>query len=262
MLRIHRIGLREIHLQLLEPFRISSGVCTDRRILLLELTDADGVTGWAECVADEQPNYSPETIDTAWWAIREWVAPRILGRALDGPEVVHDILARDFRGHLMAKASVEMGCWEVAARLAQVSLAALLRGTRDNVATGISIGIQASPDALVDCARRALDEGYQKIKLKIQPGADIEYVRAVREALGPSAPLMADANSAYTLPDADRIAQLDAFDLLMIEQPLGQDDVVQHATLQRQLRTAICLDESITDVDRAEDMIALQSGAL
>ncbi|MEO7217734.1 MAG: o-succinylbenzoate synthase [Gemmatimonadaceae bacterium] len=262
MLTIARIKLREIHLPLLEPFRISSGVSISRRILVLELTDIDGLTGWSECVAEEQPNYSPETVDTAWWAIREWVAPRIIGKMIAGPEIVHDILERDFRGHLMAKAGVEMGCWDVAARRAGTSLSKLLGGTRDRVATGISIGIQDEPAELVRRASEARDAGYQKIKLKIQPGADLHYVRAVRDALGPDAALMADANSAYTLNDIELLARLDDFGLIMLEQPLAQDDVVQHATLQRRMKTPICLDESITDVARAEAMIELGSGRI
>jgi o-succinylbenzoate synthase len=264
MLRIARITLREIRLPLKEPFRISSGLVTERRIALLELESADGggVTGWSECVAAEQPNYSEETIDTAWLAIREWVAPRIVGRELAGPEAVHAVLARDFRGHRMAKAAVEMGCWELAARLCGLPLARLLGGTRDRIVTGISLGIQDSPDALVRRARAALEQGYRKIKIKIAPGADVAYVRAVRDALGPNIHLMADANSAYTLDDAELLAQLDAFDLLMLEQPLGRDDLVRHAKLQRVLKTPLCLDESITDVERAEDMIALGSGRI
>lgn len=262
MLHIVSITLREIGLRLREPFRISSGVCSERRICLLELVHADGVAGWAECVAGELPNYSAETIDTAWMAIRGWVAPRVVGRDFDGPEAIHAALARDFRGHNMAKAAVEMACWDVAARLRGVPLSVLLGGTRQRVATGISIGIQSSPQALVERAVAARALGYRKIKVKIQPGADVEYVRAVREALGPDAPMMADANSAYTLGDADHLTRLDDFDLVMIEQPLGQDDLVRHAELQRRLHTPICLDESITDVDRAEDMIALGSGRI
>jgi O-succinylbenzoate synthase len=245
-----------------EPFRISSGVVTERRIFLLELFEADGAHTWAECVAGERPNYSPETVDTAWFAIREWAAPRVLGRSLDGPEVVHDILERDFRGHNMAKAAVEMGCWAIAAAKQGASLSEVLGGTRDRVPTGISIGIQASPEALVERAERALAAGYRKIKLKIQPGADVPYVRAVRDALGRDVHLMADANSAYTLADAGHLQRLDPLDLIMLEQPLGRDDLVRHAQLQRRLKTPICLDESITDVDRAEDMIALGSGRI
>jgi O-succinylbenzoate synthase len=262
MLRIERIALREIRLALREPFRISSGVVTERRIFLLELSEADGPTVWAECVAGENPNYSPETVDTAWYAIKEWIAPRVLGRSLDGPEVVHELLARDFRGHNMAKAAVEMGTWAVAAEQQGVSLSQLLGGTRERVPTGISIGIQANPEALVERAKRALASGYRKIKLKIQPGADVPFVNAVREALGPDVHLMADANSAYTLADADHLQKLDALDLIMLEQPLGRDDLVRHAELQRRLKTPICLDESITDVERAEDMIALGSGRI
>jgi O-succinylbenzoate synthase len=261
-MRIQTITLREIRLPLKEPFRISSGVVTDRRICLLTLTDADGTVAWSECVAGEQPNYSAETIDTAWTAIEQWLAPRVLGADIAEPSDVFSILDRNIVGHQMAKAAIEMGCWDLAARQRNVPLSRLLGGTRDRVATGISIGIQANPAALVERARAAYDAGYRKIKVKIQPGSDIEFVRAVREALGPDVHMMADANSAYTLDDIDHLAQLDAFNLIMVEQPLGRDDVVRHAALQRRMTTPICLDESITSVERAEDMIALGSGRI
>jgi O-succinylbenzoate synthase len=262
MIRIARITLREIRLPLREPFRISSGVVHERRIALLELADVDGATGWSECVAFEEPFYSPDTIDTAWLAISRWVAPRVLGRPLEHPRDLFPALERDFRGHLMAKAAVEMGVWVVAAERAGVPLARLLGGTRDTIETGISLGIQRSPEALVERARAALAEGYRKVKLKIEPGADVEYVTAVREALGPDAPLMADANNAYTLADAAHLARLDALGLMMIEQPLAWDDLVQHAELQRRLATPLCLDESITSLDRARDMVALGAGRI
>jgi O-succinylbenzoate synthase len=259
---IDRIVIREIRLQLREPFRISSGVVQERRIALLELTDRDGATTWSECVAGEQPNYSPETIDTAWLAIREWLAPRLLGVRLDGPEVVHGLLGENIRGHQMAKAALEMGVWGLAAEIAGEPLAALLAGTRARVATGISLGIQPRPELLVERALAAVASGYRKVKVKIRPGQDVDYVRAVRDAVGPDVELMADANSAYRLDDAAHLAQLDALGLLMLEQPLGDDDLVQHAALQRQLATPICLDESITSVDRARDMITLGSGRI
>jgi O-succinylbenzoate synthase len=259
-LRLAAVELREIRLPLVEPFRISSGVCTERRILLLRLRDASGATGWSECVAGEQPNYSAETIDTAWWAIRAWLAPRLLGVALDGPDAAHDRLAAGVVGHPMAKAALEMGLWDVAARIAGVPLARLLGGTRAQVAVGISLGIQDSPEALAERVDRARAEGYARIKVKIKPGADVAYVAAAREALGPGVPLSADANSAYTLADAAHLARLDAFELAMLEQPLGQDDLVRHAELQRRLRTPLCLDESITDVARCEDALTLGSG--
>jgi O-succinylbenzoate synthase len=262
MLRLDRLVLREIRLALKEPFRISSGVCTERRILLLELYDVDGAMTWAECVAGEQPNYSPETIDTAWFAIREWLAPRLLGRSFDGPEVIHGVLDQNVRGHNMAKAALEMGMWALAATQEGVSLSHRLGGTRERIPTGISLGIQNTPEALVQRAKAAFEQGYRKIKLKIQPGQDVDYVRAVRNALGRDVHLMADANSAYRLADADHLAELDAFDLIMIEQPLGRDDLVRHAKLQRRLKTRLCLDESITDADRAEDMIELGAGKI
>ena len=262
MIHIDRITLREIRLALKEPFRISSGVVSERRVCLLELADAEGGVGWSECVAGERPNYSPETIDTAWFAIREWLAPRVLGRDFQRAELVWPALDQNVRGHNMAKAALEMGCWDIAARTEAISLSRLLGGTRDRVATGISIGIQASSDALVERATAAFAQGYRKIKVKIEPASDVDFVRAVRGALGSDVHLMADANSAYTLADAEHLAQLDDFDLIMIEQPLGRDDLVRHASLQRRLRTPICLDESITGAERAEDMIALGSGKI
>lgn len=261
MIRFQEITLREISLPLKEPFRISSGLCTDRRIMLLQLRDADGVTMWSECVAGEAPNYSSETIDTAWVVITEYVAPRVLGAEFHQPSEVHPALERNFRGHHMAKATIEMAAWGLAAERDGLPVARLIGGTRTEIATGISIGIQSSPQVLVERVGRALADGYRKIKLKIEPGHDIAYVRAVREAF-PDAPLMADANNAYTVDDTDHLRELDDLDLIMIEQPLAYDDIIRHAELQRALRTPICLDESITNVERAEDMIALKSGRI
>jgi len=261
MIRIEEITLREIRLPLKEPFRISSGLCTERRIMLLHLRDADGTEVWSECVAGEAPNYTSETIDTAWYAIAEYVAPRVLGVEFAHPKDVHPALELNFRGHNMAKAAIEMGAWGLAAEQKQTSLSRLLGGTRNGIETGISIGIQSNPAALVERAGRAIKEGYHKIKMKIEPGHDVEFVRAVRTAF-PDAPLMADANNAYTLRDIDRLKQLDDFDLIMIEQPLAFDDIIRHAELQRVMKTPICLDESITSVEKAEDMISLGAGRI
>jgi O-succinylbenzoate synthase len=267
VIRIDHLALREIRLPLKEPFRISSGLVNDRRILLLELGDGDGSSVWSECVAGEGPHYSPETIDTAWMAISEWILPRVRGVEFARPDEVNPALDRDFRGHNMAKAAVEMGVWAMDAVREGVPLAQRVAGAggerrevRRAIETGISLGIQADPAALVERAAAARDAGYRKIKIKIAPGADVEYVAAVRGALGPEAPLMADANSAYTLNDAAHLARLDDLDLVMIEQPLAHDDLVRHAELQRRLRTPLCLDESITSVARAEDMLTLGSG--
>lgn len=262
MLQIQSLTLREISLTLKEPFQISSGTQSRRRILLVHLRSADGAEGWGECTAGENPNYSPETTDTAWLAIRQWVAPRVLGKAFAGPEEVHGALEVSFRGHNMAKAAVEMAAWELAARAEGVSLARKIGGTRDRIQVGISLGIQESPQKLVEKALGSLERGYKKVKIKIKPGSDYEYIRAVRDAAGPDAPLMADANNAYTLGDLDALQRLDELGLLMIEQPLSWEDLLRHAELQKHLKTPICLDETITSLERAADMIALQSGKI
>lgn len=259
-LLVRRVVLRELRMPLRRPFRISSGVQTERRILLLELEDADGTTGWSECVAQERPNYGPETVDTAWWALREWLVPRVLDRPLSGPEAVEAMLADGVRGHRMAKAGLEMGCWELAARKAALPLSRLLGGSRETVETGISLGIQPSPAALAERVREAVASGYRRIKVKIRPGSDREHLAAAREAAGSETPLMADANAAYAPSDADRLAALDAFGLIMLEQPLAAGDLLRHADLQRRLETPICLDESLTSPERVEDMIRLDAG--
>ncbi len=259
-LRVTRITLREIQLTLREPFQISSGLTTVRRILLLELEDRDGHTAWSECVAGEHPNYSAETIDTAWLAITEWIGPWALAHGIADPSGIDARLSRSIRGHFMAKAAVEMGIWGLWATRDRTSLSRLIGGERTQIATGISIGIQDSHETLVASARASLAAGYRKIKIKIRPGADLEYIAAVREELGGKAPLMADANSAYSLSQADHLAELDPFKLMMIEQPLAHDDLRRHAQLQDLISTPICLDESITNVDRAQDMLALGSG--
>jgi O-succinylbenzoate synthase len=260
-MRVSRITLREIRLPLQEAFRISSGAVRERRIMLLALECADGVMAWSECVAGEWPNYSAETIDTAWHAIREWLAPRVLGVELAEARGVHDMLGRDVRGHAMAKAALEMGVWALEAEMRGRPLARLLGGTRDRVAVGISLGLQDSAGALVERALAAADRGYRRIKLKIAPGADVENVRIVRAAL-PDADLSVDANAAYERGDAGRLMLLDAFGLVMIEQPLEPDDLLGHAELQATLRTPICLDESITAAARVSDMVRLGSGRI
>ena len=258
---LERIELREIHLPLVEPFKISSGTVDTRRVLLVELIDHDGVVAWAEGVAMARPNYSPETVDSCWQAIREWVAPRVLGVAFDHPAAVAAALDKGFRGHRMAKAAVEMGCWGLAAVRAGIARARLLGGTRERIATGISLGIQPSPEALVAKVEAALAEGYRKVKIKIEPGADLDYLQAARRA-APGAGLMADANSAYTLADRRHLVRFDPLGLMMIEQPLGWNDLRQHAELQRWIATPICLDETITSLGRAEEMVAFGSGRI
>ncbi len=262
MLLVKKITLREIQLPLKEPFRISSGEETERRIALVEIEDADGFIAWGECVAGAGPNYAPECIDTAWTMMRDWVAPRVLGREFKGPEQIAPVLDHNFRGNNMAKAAIEMALWDLAAQVQNVSLSKLLGGTREKIPTGISVGLQDSPEILAKKTVKALEEGYKKVKIKISPGKDIQYVRAAYTEAGPHAELMVDANNAYTLKDTDHLRKLDEFGLMMIEQPLAWDDVLRHAILQAELRTPICLDESITNLDRAEDMIKYKAGRI
>ncbi len=261
-LRVTNATLREIELPLVERFAISSGWTDRRRILLLEMRDESGASAWSECVCGSLPNYSPETVDTAWLALERWLIPRILGREIATFGAVTEALDRGVQGHPMAKAAIEMGVWGLAAERDQVSLSSLVGGTRDRVPTGISLGIQESPAALADKALAAAELGYRKIKAKIAPGRDIEYVAAVREALGPEAPVAVDANAAYALEDADHLAKLDPLGLIMIEQPLAAGDLVRHAKLQTRLATPLCIDESVDGPASCEDMLELGSGRI
>lgn len=272
MIRLARITLREIRLPLVEPFRTSSGTVDVRRVLLLALADASGEEVWSECVAQERPDYSPDTVDTCWLAIQDWLAPRVLGHAIAEPGDAQALLGAGVRGHHMARAAIEMGIWATAAVLDGVPLAVRLHGAsaltggdapRRRVFTGIAIGRQGSAAASGERARAAASEGYQRIKLKIGPEDAVATVAAARAAVGPAVQLSADANSSFTLDDPAHVATLealDAFGLTMIEQPLAADDLRRHAVLQQRLTTPICLDESITGIESAEDMLALGSG--
>jgi O-succinylbenzoate synthase len=252
--RVERLELRLLRLPLVHFFETSFGRSYDRHFLLVTLHDG-GVEGWGECVAEAGPFYSPETTETAWHVISEFVAPRILNARLDHPREIPPALAA-IRGHRMAKAAVEMAAWDLYARQQGTALSRALGGTRTRIESGVSIGIQDTLDELAGKIETELAAGYRRIKIKVKPGWDVEAVAMVRQRFG-SIPLMADANGAYTLDDADRLAKLDAFDLLMIEQPLGYDDIVDHARLQPRLKTAICLDESINDARVAAHAIEL-----
>jgi len=251
-MRIRKITLREIHLKLLSPFQTSFGTTDLRRILLLE-ADIDGVSAWGESTAGETPAYCYETVETAWLILRDYLWPLVKGRDIASASEVWDLLA-PVRGHNMAKAALETAVWDAEAKLKNVPLAKLLGGTRAEIPCGVSIGIQPSTDRLIAKVEEALASGYQRIKIKIKPGHDIEPVRALRETF-PHIRLMVDANSAYRLEDAPLLAQLDPFYLIMIEQPLGYDDIYSHAQLQRQIQTPICLDECIHDVEHARAAI-------
>lgn len=262
MVRIASVRLREIRLPLKDPFVISSGVQELRRILLLEVRDPDGRTGWSECVAQELPNYSPETIDTAWFALKEWLIPILREETIQHPRDIFPALDQRVRGHTMAKAAIEMAAWDLEARRLDISLAQLLGGSNKQIPVGISIGIQPRPEHLVQKIRTSLDQGYRRIKIKIKPGSDRVSLEAVRSAFGERLPLSVDANASYTLRDLTLLRSLDEFQLQMIEQPLRQGDLLRHAELQRQIRTPICLDESITSIESTEDMLQLGSGRI
>jgi O-succinylbenzoate synthase len=254
--RIERLELRLLRLPLVKFFETSFGRIDEKHFVLVRVDD-DGATGYGECVAELDPYYSAETNDTVWHIISDFIAPRVLGVHFPHPRDLFPAL-KAIRGHNMAKAAVEMAAWDLFARQRGEPLGRTLGGARDRIASGVSIGIQPSLDELVANVERELAAGYRRIKIKIKPGWDIKPVEAVRARFG-AIPLMVDANAAYTLADADHLAQLDTFDLMMIEQPLDYDDVGDHAVLQRRLKTPICLDESIKTVSIAREAIA--SGA-
>jgi O-succinylbenzoate synthase len=253
---IESVELRQVRLELTAPFTTSFGT-TLQRPCIITAVHAEGETGLGECVAFDGPWYSYETVETAWHVMSDFLIPRLLEADIENGEDIWDLFS-PVRGHNMAKAALEMACWDLIARRRGVPLAALLGGTREHVPVGVSIGIQASPGALVETVGRFLDDGYRRVKLKIAPGADLEYVSAVRNAY-PTAVVQVDANSAYTLDDTQTFLDMDGLDLLLIEQPLSPDDIVDHARLQRELKTPICLDESIHSPDDARHALDLGS---
>ncbi|WP_159500675.1 o-succinylbenzoate synthase [Microbacterium sp. 18062] len=251
--------LRVLHLPLVSPFTTSFGTETVREVIVVRALTPDG-DGWGEIVTQEAPLYSSEYTQGAWDVARRWLIPALLDRARLAPHDVAETLA-PFVGHRMAKAGLELAVLDASLRAQGVSLGAHLGAVRDRIPSGVSVGIQSDPAALVEAVAGYLDEGYRRIKIKIKPGRDLADTAAVRAAFG-DIPLQVDANSAYTLADADTLAGLDDFGLLLIEQPLREDDLVDHAALARLLRTPLCLDESITSAKAAADALALGAAAI
>ncbi len=251
---IRKITLREVGMKLISPFEISNGVSYDRRILLVE-ADVDGAIGWAECVAGETPHYSPETVETAWHILRDYLWPLMKGKEFASAADVSETL-ESVRGHNMAKGALEAAVWDAEAKHKGVPLWKLLGGVREEIACGVSIGIKKSLDELTAAVKKELDAGYQRIKIKIKPGKDVEQVKRLRQGF-PKIKLMVDANSAYRLEDWPLLKELDGFYLMMIEQPLGWEDIYSHTELQKKLVTPICLDESIHTFEQARAAIAL-----
>ncbi|MGC1783958.1 MAG: o-succinylbenzoate synthase [Acidobacteriaceae bacterium] len=254
-MKIAAIHAREINMQLVSPFETSFGVTHHRRILLLELHSEDGASGWGEVTAAEGPFYNSETTDTAWGVLRGFLIPLLLGKTFDTPEAVLRAM-EPVRGHEMAKAAVENAVWDAFAKTQSTSLSKLLGGTRSEISSGVSLGIHQDTGKLLDRIAQELSAGYQRVKLKIKPGKDVEVVSAVRNKY-PDIALTVDANSAYRLSDISLLKQLDAFNLTYIEQPLEWNEIYQHSVLQRQLNTAICLDECIHGLRDAQAAIEL-----
>ncbi len=255
-IKLDGVEIRLVRLPLIEPFETSFGKIDSRLIFLLCLK-ADGLKGWGEVVASEQPRYSYETVRTAFHVICEFFGPALLTEPIRDIDDLAKRLA-PFRGHNMAKAGLELAFMDLLAQTKQLSLAELIGGERKRVAVGVSLGIQPTLAKLLERVDRYLNLGYQRIKLKIKPGWDLDVVARVRQA-HPDILLSVDANSAYTLDDQDHLKKLDDFNLLMIEQPLQNDDLVDHAKLQRALNTPICLDESIVSQRHARAALELES---
>ncbi len=253
---IERIELFHVRMRLKAPFRTSFGVEQDRECILIQAR-AGGLEGWGECVASAFPGYSYETVQTAWHILSEFLVPAALAAPIESIEEFRRRV-RHVRGHPMAKAGLEMALWELFAKAAGLPLAKFLGGGRERVQVGVSIGIQPTSAQMVEAVLAFRAQGYPRIKIKIMPGQDVEVARAVRAAI-PGVPLQVDANSAYTLESAQVFELIDDLDLLLIEQPLGEDDLVDHSKLAPRLRTPLCLDESIHSLDHAR--WALELGA-
>ncbi|GKV57182.1 o-succinylbenzoate synthase [Sporosarcina sp. NCCP-2222] len=254
---IKEVILHHINVSLIAPFTTSFGTMQHKDVCLVEVIDESGLSGWGETVTSDEPYYNEETTFTTVYMLKEFLIPRVIHKEIKHAEDVHDML-QFVRRNNIAKAAIETAIWDVFAKKNGQSIAELLGGRKHEIEVGKSIGIQKDPATLVEKVRVYVEEGFRKIKVKIKPGADIDYIAAVREVF-PDIPLMADANSAYTLADINHLKQLDRFQLMMIEQPLAHDDIIDHATLQKELQTPICLDESIHTLEDARKAIELGS---
>ena len=256
-LLIDSIELREIRLPLIHFFETSFGRTTEREIILVRVIDSDGAEGWGECTAGEGPFYSYEWTETAWTTIQEFLAPMLVGKKVQTAAEIFSLM-RAVRGHRMAKAAIETACLDLEAKKASTPLWKHLGGSRQEIACGVSIGIQDSPEILLEKIAKEVAAGYQRIKIKIKPGWDLRIVERVRTKF-PDIRLMGDANSAYTLADTPLFLELDRFNLMMVEQPLAHNDIFDHSALQRQIKTPICLDESIQTPEAGKNAINIRA---
>ncbi len=260
MLNIRSIELTEINLPLVHFFETSFGRTYERRVILVRVEDAEGAEGWGEITCGETPGYSDEWTDSAWATAEQILAPMVVGKEVGSAADVWNLM-KWVRGHRMAKAGIETACWDLEAKKLGVPLWRHLGGVNREIECGVSIGIQDSIPQLLEKIRVELEAGYKRIKIKISPSWDYDVIKAVRAEFGDIL-LMGDANSAYTLDDIDKLKSLDEFNLMMLEQPLPYDDIIDHAKLQAQIKTPICLDEPIRSPDDARKAIELKSGKI
>jgi O-succinylbenzoate synthase len=256
-MRIEQISLYYLRMTLKTPFETSFGSIDTRDCLLIEI-NVDGVTGFGECVADRDPGYGYETAGTAWHILEDFIIPALRGVNIKHPNDFHN-LVESVRGHQMAKAGLEMALWDVYAKQEGKSFKGLIKGERECVPVGVSIGIKSSPEILLDEVSKYLEKGYRRIKIKIKPERDVTETALIRKTF-PELALQVDANSAYTLETAQGLKPLDDLDLLLIEQPLAEDDLWDHSRLQAQFNTPICLDESIHSLRHTRQAIEMKAG--
>ncbi|KQL21932.1 o-succinylbenzoate synthase [Cytobacillus solani] len=256
-MKVTEVVLRQMKMRMKSPFTTSFGTFQDKEFLLLEAKDENGLSGWGESVAFHSPWYNEETLKTNWHMLEDFIIPHLLNKEISHPDDVSGMLST-IRKNNMAKSTFEGAVWELYAKQKGIPLAKALGGSKSQIDVGISIGIQNTFDDLLSLIEEYVNEGYKRMKVKIKPGWDVEVMREVRKHF-PKVPLMADANSAYRLKDISLLKQLDEFDLMMIEQPLASDDIINHAVLQREISTPICLDESIHSYEDARKAIELGS---
>ncbi len=254
-LKIVKAEIFKVEIPIIHPFKTSFGTITNRPMLIIKIFDIDGNIGYGECSALEKPIYSYETTDTAILILKDFLIPDVIGKEVSSPDDLKNIF-KPIKGHNFAKASLDMAFWSLYSTIQKKSLMNLLGGVRDKVPVGKSVGIKSGVKETFYEIEKCLDEGYKRIKLKIQHGWDVEIVKAVRDRFG-DIMLTADANSSYTLKDIKTFSELDKYNLAMIEQPFAEDDIIDHATLQKKISTPICLDESILSTEDARKAIEI-----
>lgn len=256
-MQLQSAAIYRLSMDLVSPFTTSFGTQDKRHVTIVTVTDSTGLVGYGECVSNEDPLYTEEFLDASIIAMKKYFIPLVLNADISHPNDVSDML-KSFKRNNMGKAGLEGAVWDLYAKQLGKPLHEVLGGVKSSVEVGVSLGLEDTDEAVVARVSEKVSEGYKRIKVKIKPGRDVELIRKIRE-VHPDVPLMADANSAYTLDDIVVLRQLDEYNLMMIEQPLGHDDMLDHAALQKEIRTPVCLDESIDSFKAAKDAIALDA---